>query len=129
MADTGLGTALRVLRDRRTFSIREVGKLAEIDHAYIHRLETGEKTNPSSDLIDKLLVVLKANGRDAAIVRWLSDHPESAPSTVEYVLNTPDVEFDVFTVAAGARHRGNVRPEPAELIRRVRRALSADDDE
>ena len=129
MANTGLGAALRKLRDRRTLSIREVGKLAEIDHAYIHRLESGEKANPSQELVGKLLKVLKTNERDGAIIKWLVDYPEANPELVEFVLDDPGVEFDVFTMAAGARHRGNVRPDPATLIERVRRALSATDDE
>lgn len=123
MSDTGLGTALRKLRDRRTLSVREVGKLSEIDHAYIHRLETGEKASPSKELVGKLLKVLKASDRDAAIVSWLAEHPDASPELVEFVLDDPAINIDVFTMAAGARHRGNARPDPATLIERVRRAL------
>jgi Predicted transcriptional regulators len=129
MSNTGLGAALRKLRDRRTLSVREVGKLSDVDHAYIHRMETGEKTNPSPELIGKLLMVLKANERDAAIVKWLIDHPDANSELVEFVLGDPSIEIDVFTVAAGARHRGGARPDPATLIERVRRALNAVDED
>lgn len=129
MSDTGLGTALRKLRDRRTLSVREVGKLSEIDHAYIHRLESGEKTSPSKELVGKLLKVLKANERDAAIVNWLSEHPDANPDLVAFVLDDPVIDLDVFTMAAGARHRGGARPDPATLIQRVMRALETDDED
>ena len=129
MADTGLGVALRTLRTRRTLSVRELGKLSEVDHAYIHRLESGEKANPSPELIQKILKTLKPIERDSNIVKWLADHSETDPGLVEFVLNDPSVEIDIFTVAAGTRHRGNVRPEPAALIERVRRALQALDED
>lgn len=129
MSNTGLGAALRKLRGRRDLSVREIGKLSDVDHAYVHRLESGEKTNPSPDLLTKLLKALKSNERDTAIVRWLTEHPDTNPELVEFVLEDPGIGIDVFTVAAGARHRGGARPDPATLIERVRRALDADDDE
>ncbi len=129
MSNTGLGAALRKLRDRRTLSVREVGKLSDVDHAYVHRLETGEKTKPSPELVGRLLRALKTNERDAAIVKWLVEHPDANPQLVEFVLDDPSIEVDIFTVAAGARHRGRGRPDPATLIERVRRALNTADDE
>ena len=63
MPQTGLGVALKTLRERRTLSLREIGQLSSVDHAYVHRLETGEKTNPSEDLVEKLLKVLKPGER------------------------------------------------------------------
>ncbi|GAB1414108.1 MAG: helix-turn-helix domain-containing protein [Anaerolineae bacterium] len=129
MSNTGLGVALRKLRERRSLSVREVGKLSEIDHAYVHRLETGEKTSPSQELIGKLLKVLKVNERDTTIVKWLADHPDTNPELVEYVLDDPSIEALIFTVAGGARYRGGARPDPATLIARVKRALNADDED
>jgi len=35
-------------------SIRQVGKALHIDHAYLHRLSTGEKQNPSKVILRKL---------------------------------------------------------------------------
>lgn len=122
---SGLGAALRRLRERRTLSTRELGRLSEIDHAYIYRLEVGEKSSPSSELIGTLLSVLKANARDAAIVKWLVDHPDAWTDLVEFVLDDPSVTLEEFTIAAGVRHRGDARPTPATLIERVRRALRA----
>ena len=128
MQQTGLGVALKTLRERRTLSLREVGQLSTVDHAYVHRLETGEKTSPSQDLVGKLLKVLKPDERDTALVKWLVDHPDADPHLVEFVLADPTIEADVFAAAAGIRHRGSARPDPATLIARVKRAFDDEDD-
>ncbi|NCN65898.1 MAG: helix-turn-helix transcriptional regulator [Thiomicrospira sp.] len=128
MPQTALGVALKTLRERRTLSLREVSQLSTVDHAYVHRLETGEKTNPSQDLVDKLLKVLKPDQRDAALVKWLADHAEADPQLVEFVLADSSISADVFAAAAGIRHRGTVRPDPATLIARVKRAFDEEDD-
>ena len=128
MSQTGLGVALKTRRERRTLSLREIGQLSSVDHAYVHRLESGEKTNPSSDLIEKLLRVLKPGERDAALVMWLVDHAEADPRLVEFVLNDPSISIDIFSAAAGVRHRGNARPDPATLIARIQRAFEDEDD-
>jgi len=128
MSQTGLGVALKTLRERRTLSLREIGQLSSVDHAYVHRLESGEKTNPSADLVEKLLRVLKPGERDAALVIWLVDHAEADPRLVEFVLNDPSISIDIFSAAAGVRHRGNTRPDPATLIARIQRAFEDEDD-
>ncbi|EPK1668085.1 helix-turn-helix domain-containing protein [Pseudomonas aeruginosa] len=128
MSQTGLGVALKTLRERRTLSLREIGQLSSVDHAYVHRLESGEKTNPSVDLVEKLLKVLKPGERDAALVMWLVDHAEADPRLVEFVLNDPSISIDIFSAAAGVRHRGNTRPDPATLIARIQRAFEDEDD-
>lgn len=129
MSQTGLGVALKMLREKRTLSLREVGELSKIDHAYVHRLETGEKTNPSQDLVDKLLKVLKPGERDITFVKWLVDHADTDPDLVEFAINDPQVAIHEFTAAAGIRHRGTLRPDPATLIARVRRAFAEDEEE
>lgn len=35
-------------------SVRAVGRALNIDHAYLHRLATGEKQNPSESVMRKL---------------------------------------------------------------------------
>lgn len=123
MAQTGLGVALRKLRERRTLSLREVGQLSNVDHAYVHRLETGEKTSPSEELVGKLLKVFKPSQREADIVKWLSDHSDADPDLVALALDDETVGIELFSAAAGIRHRGTARPDPATLIARVRKAL------
>lgn len=128
MSQTGLGVALKTLRERRTLSLREIGQLSLVDHAYIHRLETGDKTNPSQDLVEKLLKVLKPGERDAALVMWLVDHSDADPKLVEFVLRDSSISIEIFSAAAGVRHRGNARPDPATLIARIKKAFDDVDD-
>ena len=123
MAQNGLGVALRKLRERRTLSLREMGQLCDVDHAYVHRLETGEKTSPSEELLGKLFKVLKPTEREAGMVKWLVEYPDADTELVSFVLDDDSIDLEIFTMAAGVRHRGNTRPDPATLIARVRRAL------
>lgn len=123
MPQTGLGTALRSLRERRTLTVRELSQLAGVDHAYVHRLETGEKTSPSAEVMGKLLRGLKPTDREAEIVRYLADYPDSDEELVVYVLADASIGADVFAAAAGVRYRGSARPNPATLIERVRKAF------
>ena len=120
----GLGLLLQFLRDRRGLSLRELGQLAQTDHAYIYRLEQGEKGAPSEDVLLKLIRALKADRREAEMLRFLAAHPETADDLVAEVLNDPTVTYDVFAAAAGATFRGSARPNYAQLLARVRRILS-----
>jgi len=124
MPPNGFGTALRKLRERRTLSVRELSTLAKLDHAYEYRLETSEKTNPSDEAMDKLIRALKPNDRDARMFRWLAEHPDTDTDFVVYALDDQSVTIEEFTAGAAMVHRGNIQPNPAKIIERVRRILS-----
>jgi transcriptional regulator with XRE-family HTH domain len=122
MSDTGLGLLLRKLRERRDLSVREVGQLSAVDHAYIYRLETGEKQSPSAEILGRLLRVLKPDAREAEMAKWLVEH-ESNPDWVAHVLVTPDLTAEMFEMGASIRHRGTARPDMATIEARVRKAF------
>ena len=124
MKKPGLGFLLQHLRERRGLSLRELGQLAQTDHAYIYRLEQGEKGAPSEDVLLRLIRALKAERREAEMLRFLVAHPETAQDLVVEVLNDPTVRYEEFTAAAGAAFRGNARPNYAQLLARVRKILS-----
>lgn len=129
MPQTGLGVALKTLRERRTLSLREFSKLSEVDHAYIHRLESGEKTNPTPEMIDKLLKSLKPSEREEELIKWLADHADTDPELVEFTIANPEIEMHWFAAAAGIRHRGTTRPDPATLIARVKKLFEDDEED
>lgn len=67
-----VGHALRKFRDERKLSLRELGKLCDVDHAYIHRLEKADKTAPSDEVIESFVRALKLSPRRAKLLRLLA---------------------------------------------------------
>jgi transcriptional regulator with XRE-family HTH domain len=65
------GDLLKRFRDERKLTLRDLSKLSDIDHAYIHRLETGEKEAPSDDVVKSLVKALKLEARRALILEFL----------------------------------------------------------
>jgi transcriptional regulator with XRE-family HTH domain len=126
MGESALGTLIRYLREQRGLSLRELGRLAEVDHAYIHRLETGDKESPSVEVLTKLAKALKPGKRDTDMLLYLAAHPETPSGLVAEVVKDPAITFNVFTGAASMAFRGN-RPNFQEIIRRVRRILEEED--
>jgi transcriptional regulator with XRE-family HTH domain len=128
MPQRALGFLLQRLREERRFSLRELAQLAGIDHAYIYRLETGDKESPSEDVLSKLVRSLKVGKREADMLRYLAKHAEADAGLVGEVLKDPTVSYEIFTAAAGAAFRGSTRPDYAKLIERVRRILGEESD-
>lgn len=128
MPPNGFSAALKRMRERRTLSGREFSLLADIDHAYESRLESGEKDNPSDDVVEKLLrgLKLKASERDAQIFKWLAKHPDTSIDFVLYAIDDTSVTITEFTHGAAAVHRGKVT-DPATMIERVRRILAEEE--
>jgi transcriptional regulator with XRE-family HTH domain len=122
MTQSGLGFLLRRLREARDLSSRELGQLADIDHTYIYRLETGEKQSPSDDILARLLRVLKAGSREQEMAQWLATN-EANPDWVENVMVTPDLTAEMFEMGASMRHRGSARPDMQTIEARVRKAF------
>jgi len=123
MDGSALGLLLRFLRDNRGLSLRELGRLAEVDHAYIHRLETGDKEAPSDDVLAKLIKVLKPGKRDAEMAQHLANYATIPSSIVAEVVKDPTITFEEFIGLATMAHRGNRATFDVNL-QRVRRFLA-----
>ena len=126
MGDRSLGVLLQHLRRERGLSLRELAHLSGVDHAYIYRLETGAKEAPSDDVLSKLLRALKAGKREADMLRYLAAHTETDPGLVRHVVADKTVDYEVFTMVAGASYRGG-RSDYTKLIARARTLLAEDD--
>lgn len=124
MAQPAFGLLLQRLREERKLSLRELGQLAGIDHAYIYRLETGDKESPSEEILSKLIRALKVGKREAEMLRYLAEHGETDSGLVMLVLDDPTVSYEIFTSVAGAAFRGTGRPDYPRLIDRVRKILN-----
>ena len=126
MGEGSLGILLQHLRSERRLSLRELAQLSGVDHAYIYRLETGTKEAPSNDVLSKLLRSLKAGKREVDILRYLAAHTETDPGLVSHVVADKTVEYEVFTMVAGASYRGG-RSDYSKRIARARTLLAEDD--
>lgn len=127
MAQSALGFLLRNLREDRGLSLREVAQLADIDHAYVYRLETGDKESPSGEVLSKLVRALKPPKREAEMLRYVAAHAETDATLVAHVRRDPTVTYGLFASVAGAAYRGNARPDYPKLIERMRKIISEED--
>ena len=122
--DNSFGRLLRRLREGRGLSLRELSVLSAVDHAYIQRLERGEKESPSSEVVERLVRHLKPDEREAAILKILSkvDAPQDL---VDFVLADKSVDPRDFQSAAQLSYRGKARAKWAEVLLHIRAAREA----
>lgn len=123
------GYALRKFREDRNLSLRELGKLCDVDHAYIHRLEKDEKTAPSEQVIDSFVRALKLSPRRARLLRLLVGKTVNE-QLVDVFIEDEDRPLDLLEPAHQMSFRGK-RPETKEEWRRHIDRLAAlfDEDE
>ncbi len=121
MAVTALGVLLRALRDERKLSLRESAQLAELDHAYIHRLESGAKESPSEESVTRLVRALKPAKRETEMLKYLVDYGPVDPELITHVLSDRSVTFEEFVTVAGMAFRSTVKRDYGALVERVRR--------
>ena len=125
--ESAIGLLLHFLREERGLSLRELSQLADVDHAYIYRLETGDKESPSAEVLSRLIRALRAGKREALMLRFLAEHPATDVALVQLVLKDKTVTYDIFATAAGTAFRGAARPDYAKIIELVRRIMGEQD--
>ncbi len=125
MPESALGRWLRVLRDDRSLSLREVAQRSEVDHAYIHRLETGAKEAPSGEVINKLISALTPSPREVEILRFLASHPSVDSELADFAARDASVTPEEFHMLTTVVSRG-VRPNYAISLERIRRFMRED---
>jgi HTH-type transcriptional regulator, competence development regulator len=117
------GDLLKRFRDERQFTLRDLSKLSDIDHAYIHRLETGEKEAPSNEIVKSLVKALKIDSRRAHILEFLVGRVVD-DLLVNLVLEDPEHALEDFASAAQMSFRGS-RPSTKDawiqLLGRIKR--------
>jgi transcriptional regulator with XRE-family HTH domain len=112
-----LGNLLKRFREERGFSLGELGTLAKIDRAYIHRLETGEKDAPSEEVLSALVRALKLDSHRARILKFMVSR-SIHDRLVEVVLEKPEYTVEDLESAAVFSFRGT-RPDTKEAWERV----------
>jgi len=122
------GYALKRFRKERDLSLRELGKLCEIDHAYIHRLEKDEKTAPSDQVIDSFVRHLKLTPRRARLLRLLVGKSMNE-ELVDVFIEDEERPLDLLEPSYQMSFRGK-RPESKDDWRRhIDRLAALFDDE
>ena len=117
MASSAFGIVLRGLREGRGLSLREASQLAEIDHAYLYRLETGDKLAPSDEALAKLYRALKPTKRQERILRFLVGRDVSLDLVDASIIDDIDVAVEDFESAAQMSFRGKKPTSPSEWRR------------
>ena len=125
MPESALGRWLKGLRDARNLSLREVAQRSEVDHAYIHRLETGAKEAPSDEVITKLANALSPTSREAEILRFLASHPNVDAALAEFAATDVSVTPEEFHMLTTVVNRG-ARSNYATSLERIRRFMRED---
>lgn len=127
MLDSALGQWLRWLREDRSLSLRELAARSDVDHAYIHRLETGAKEAPSDDVINRLITALVPVPRDTEILRFLAKRSDLDSRLALFARQDTSVTPDELHMLTTVRNRGTA-PDYAVSLERIRRIMLEDDD-
>lgn len=119
MPTSAFSTVLRRLREARGLSLREVSQLSGVDHAYIFRLETGQKEAPSDDALARLFKALKPTKRQDRVLRFLIGRDVALALVDPSIIDDPEIALEDFEAAAQMSFRGKVPSEAAEWRTRI----------
>ena len=103
----GFGDALRLFREERGLSLRELGTLSGVNYAYIQRLESNDKTAPSEEKIDALSSALKLTAQRRGLLRALITMSPVPDALFEAMRQHPPATVDAFIVSSKVSFRGN----------------------
>lgn len=112
------GAALRRFRDERTLSLRELATLSGVDHAYIHRLESGDKDAPSREILEKLARGLKLAPHKRQLLEILSTAGAIDAGLMDFALTHPE-RMSAVAVAATMSFRGARPASQAEWEKKL----------
>ena len=117
------GYALMKFREERGLSLRELGKLCNIDHAYIHRLEKGEKTAPSEEIVSTISRSLKLGPRRSKLLRNLAGKTVNT-QLIELFIEDEDLPIELLEPLSLMSFRGK-RPQNHDDWRKLADRLNA----
>lgn len=106
MSLRAFGVVLKRLREERQFSLRDLGQLAELDHAYVYRLETGEKEAPSEEALARLVRALKLTERRERLLHFLAGREVALELVDASIIDDPTLAIEDVESAAQMSFRG-----------------------
>ncbi|MFZ3285132.1 helix-turn-helix domain-containing protein [Pseudomonas sp.] len=102
------------MRERQELSFRELEKRAgDLDHAYIWRLEKGNKQAPSDDVVSRLGQALGLGDREAEVFRLLAKPVTLDDALYHLMISRLDIPWEDFEDVATMSFRGE-RPNTEE---------------
>ena len=118
-----LASFIAQMRQKNQQSLRDVERMSGgLDHAYVWRLEKGDKGMPSAATIEKLVVALRLTVREAEVLRLLAKTPLD-DALCRLMLSREDLPWEDMAPVATLSLRGS-RPESEEgwlrLVDRLR---------
>ena len=112
---------IATMRERKKLSLRDLEKRAgDLDHAYIWRLEKGDRAAPSDDVVLRLGRALELDERENNIFRLLAKSVTIDDSLYQLMLSRSDIPWEDFEDVATMSFRGE-RPNTEEAwLKRIK---------
>lgn len=109
------------MRERKELSFRELEKRAgDLDHAYIWRLEKGDRAAPSEDVVIRLSHALELDDREGDVFRLLAKSVTVEKALYDLMLSRVDIPWEDFEDVATMSFRGE-RPDTEEAwLKRIK---------
>ncbi|MGQ8844691.1 helix-turn-helix domain-containing protein [Serratia sp. TSA_7] len=105
---------IATMRERKQLSFRDLEKRSgDLDHAYIWRLEKGDRVAPSEDVVNRLSHALELNERERNIFKLLSNSVNIENALYSLMLSRLDIPWEDFEDVATMSFRGE-RPDTEE---------------
>ncbi len=102
-----LACFIATMRERKNLSFRDLEKRAgNLDHAYIWRLEKGDRAAPSDDVVARLSHAFKLNDRESEIFRLLAKSVSIDDELYRLMLSRLDIPWEDFEDVAMMSFRG-----------------------
>ncbi|HHK0531399.1 TPA: helix-turn-helix domain-containing protein [Pseudomonas aeruginosa] len=105
---------IATMRERKELSFRDLEKRADdLDHAYIWRLEKGDRAAPSEDVVTRLSNALELNQRESEVFHLLAKSVTVENALYRLMISRLDIPWEDFEDVATMSFRGE-RPNTEE---------------
>ena len=102
-----LAEFIATMRERKELSFRDLEKRAgDLDHAYIWRLEKGDRVAPSDDVVTRLSQALGLEERESDVFRLLAKSVTVDNALYHLMVSRLDIPWEDFEDVATMSFRG-----------------------
>lgn len=98
---------IATMRERKELSFRDLERRAgDLDHAYIWRLEKGDRAAPSMEVVDRLSHALELDEREVEVFKLLARSVTVEDSLYRLMVSRADIPWVDFEDVATMSFRG-----------------------